>query len=81
MNKTLIQIYEPTGEFCATLDFGKREVDWNAIHKQLHSGCHCIWAESDLESYVRIIGWEEKCVRDRLGVLGTCLNLIEGEKG
>lgn len=66
-----IGIYEKTGEFYSVLDFTKKEVDWNTIHKQLHSGCHCIWAESDLESYVRIIGLEEKCVRDRLNALGV----------
>ena len=80
MNKTPIETYKPTGEFCATLDFGKKEVDWNTVHKQLHSGCHCIWVKSDLEAYVTIYGWEENCVRDRLNVLETYLNLIKGDK-
>lgn len=75
MDEVVIETYKPTGEFCATLDFGKKEVDWNTIHKQLHSGCHCIWTESDLESYVRIIGWEEKCVRDRMNALESHLKL------
>ena len=50
--------------------------DWNMVHKQLNSGCHCIWAKSDLESYVTIYGWEESCVRDRLNALEACLNLV-----
>ena len=64
MNELIIETYKPTGEFCATIDFGRKEVDWNTIHKQLNSGCHCIWVESDLESYVTIYGHEVKCVRD-----------------
>ena len=78
MNNVNIEKYAKTGEFRATIDFGKKEVDWNTIHKQLHSGCHCIWAESDLESYVRIIGLEEKCVRDRLNALESHLKLESG---
>lgn len=34
------------------------------VHNHVHSGCHCIWVESDLESYVTIYGQEVKCVRD-----------------
>jgi len=64
MNKTDITKYEKTGEFRATIDFGRKEVDWNMVHKQVRSGCHCIWVESDLESYVTIYGHEVKCVRD-----------------
>ena len=64
MNELIIEKYKPTGEFCATIDFGRKEVDWNMVHKQLNSGCHCIWVESDLESYVTIYGQEVKCVRD-----------------
>ena len=32
------------------------------ITKQIHSGCHCIWVESDLESYIRIHGHDVSCV-------------------
>ena len=74
--KLTIETYKPTGEFYTTLDFGNKQVDWNMVHKQVHSGCHCIWVESDLESYVTIYGWEESCVRDRLNALVTCLNLV-----
>ncbi len=76
MNELIIETYEPTGEFYTTIDFGRKEVDWNTIHKQLNSGCHCIWAKSDLESYVTIYGWEESCVRDRLNAMEACLNLV-----
>ena len=76
MSELIIEKYKPTGEFCATIDFGRKEVDWNTIHKQLNSGCHCIWAKSDLESYVTIYGWEESCVRDRLNAIGAYLNLV-----
>ena len=69
-----------TGEFCATLDFGNGEVCWNTIHEQLHSGCHCVWVQSDLESYVTVYGLEENCVRDGLNVLETYFNLIKGDK-
>ena len=76
MNRTSIELYKKTGEFRATIDFTRKKVDWNTIHKQLNSGCHCIWAKSDLESYVTIYGWEESCVRDRLNALEACLNLV-----
>ena len=76
MSELIIEKYKPTGEFCATIDFGRKEVDWNTIHKQLNSGCRCIWAKSDLESYVTVYGLEESCVRDRLNALETCLNLV-----
>ena len=76
MNKLIIETYKPTGEFCATVDFGNKQVDWNMVHKQVHYGCHCIWVESDLESYVTIYGWEDSCVRDRLNALEACFNLV-----
>ena len=75
MNELIIETYEPTGEFCATIDFGRKEVDWNTIHKQVRSGCHCIWAESDLESCVTIYGHEEKCVHDVVDGLNSNLEL------
>lgn len=75
MDEVIIDKYKLTGELCATIDFGRKSVDWNKIHEELQSGCHCIWAESDLESYVRIIGWEEKCVRDRMNALESHLKL------
>lgn len=62
MTNVNIEKYPKTGEFCATLDFGNKEVCWNTIHKQLYSGCHCIWVESDLESYIRIHGHDVSCV-------------------
>ena len=80
MNNVNIEKYAKTGEFRATLDFHKKDVDWNTITKQIQSGCHCIWVQSDLESYVTIYGWEENCVRDRLNVLEKYLNLIKGGK-
>ena len=45
------------------------------VHKQVHSGCHCIWVESDLESYVTIYGHEEKCVHDVVDGLNSNLEL------
>ena len=63
-NKTDITKYEKTCEFRATLDFSNKQIDWNMVHNHVHSGCHCIWVESDLESYVTIYGHEVKCVRD-----------------
>lgn len=69
MEEVIIEKYKPTGELCATIDFGRKSVDWNKIHEELQSGCHCIWAESDLESYVKVFGAEDKCVRDRIQVL------------
>ena len=75
MNDLIIEKYKPTGEFCATIDFGRKEVDWNMVHKQVHSGCHCIWVESDLESYVTIYGHEEKCVHGVVDGLNSNLEL------
>ena len=63
---TAIETLKTTGEFRATIDFGKSEVDWNMVHKILNCGCHCVWVESDLNSYVTIYGRERKCVQDRL---------------
>ena len=62
MTNVNIEKYAKTGEFRATLDFHKKDVDWNMITKQIHSGCHCIWVESDLESYIRIHGHDVSCV-------------------
>ena len=62
MNNVNIEKYAKTGEFRATLDFHKKDVDRNMITKQIHSGCHCIWVESDLESYIRIHGHDVSCV-------------------
>lgn len=72
MTNVNIEKYPKTGEFCATLDFGNREVCWNTIHKQLHSGCHCIWVQSDLESYVIVYGKEESCVQVVVNSLKDC---------
>ena len=58
-----MKIYKPTGEYFTTLNFGKREVDWNKVHQSLRSNCHCIWAESDLESYVIVYGKEKDCIQ------------------
>ena len=69
MEEVIIEKYKPTGELCATIDFGRNSVNWNKIHEELQSGCHCIWAESDLESYVKVFGVEEQCVRDRIYAL------------
>ena len=69
MEEVIIEKYKPTGELCATIDFGRKSVDWNKIHEELQSGCHCIWAESDLESYVTVLGKEEKCVRTTISQL------------
>ena len=74
MEESNIERYKPTGELCATIDFGRNSVDWNKIHEELQSGCHCIWAESDLESYVKVFSKEEKCLRDRLLALQLCTN-------
>ena len=74
MEESNIERYKPTGELCATIDFGRNSVDWNKIHEELQSGCHCIWSESDLESYVKVFGVEDKCVRDRLKALQLCVN-------
>ena len=59
----VFKIYEQTGEYSATLDFGKKEVDWNKVHQSLRSNCQCIWAESDLESYVTVFGKEKDCIQ------------------
>ena len=74
MEEAIIEKHEQTGELCATIDFGRNSVDWNKIHEELQSGCHCIWAESDLESYVKVFGAEDKCVRSRLQALQLCIN-------
>lgn len=74
MNKTNIEKYAKTGEFRATLDFHKRDVDWNVIHNHVRSGCHCVWVESDLESYVTVYGIEKSCV---IGVIENMSNEIE----
>ena len=66
MEEVYIDEYKPTGELYATIDFGRKTVDWNKVHEELQSGCHCIWVESDLESYVKVFGKEEKCLRDIL---------------
>ena len=66
MEEITIETCKPTGELCATIDFGRKSVDWNKIHEELQSGRHCIWVESDLESYVKVFGKEEKCLRDIL---------------
>ena len=58
-----MKIYEQTGEYFTTLDFGKKEVDWNKVHQSLRSNCHCILAESDLESYVTVYGKEKDCIQ------------------
>ena len=58
-----MKIYKPTGEYFTTLYFGKREVDWNKVHQSLRSNCHCILAESDLESYVTVYGKEKDCIQ------------------
>ena len=62
MDNVNIEKYAKTGEFRATLDFHKKGVDWNIVTKQIRSGCHCIWVESDLESYIRIHGHDVSCV-------------------
>ena len=74
MEEVIIDKYKPTGELCATVDFGRKSVDWNKIHEELQSGCHCIWVESDLESYVKVFGTEDKCVSDMLQSLQLCIN-------
>ena len=66
MNNVNIEKYAKTGEFRATLDFHKKDVDWNIVTKQIQSGCHCIWVESDLESYVRVHGHDVSCVEHSL---------------
>lgn len=75
MEEAIIEGYKLTGELCATVDFGRKSVDWNKIHEELQSGCHCIWAESDLESYVTVVGKEEKCVRAAISQLKKVLIL------
>lgn len=75
MNKTDITKYEKTGEFRATMDFNREEVDWNMIHNHVRSGCHCVWVESDLESYVNIYGYEENCVQSVVDCLNNSLKL------
>ena len=72
MEEITIEKYKPTGELCTTVDFCRKSVDWNKIHEELQSGCHCIWVESDLESYVKVFGKEEKCLRGILLALQTC---------
>lgn len=79
MEEVNIEEYKPTGELCATIDFGRKSVDWNKIHEELQSGCHCIWAESDLESYVTVVGKEEKCVRTTISQLKKSLVLTVDE--
>ena len=74
MEEVNIEEYKPTGEVYATIDFGRKSVNWNKIHEELQSGCHCIWAESDLESYVKVFGVEEQCVRDRIYALQLRIN-------
>ena len=74
MDEVIIGKHKPTGELCATIEFGRKSVDWNKIHEELQSGCHCIWAESDLESYVTVLGVEERCLRGRLQALQLCVN-------
>ena len=73
MDEDVIGKHKPTGELCATIEFGRKSVDWNKIHEELQSGCHCIWAESDLESYVTVLGKEEKCVRTTISQLKKSL--------
>ena len=73
MEEAIIEKHEQTGELCATIDFGRNNVDWNKIHEELQSGCHCIWAESDLESYVTVFGKEEKCVCTKISQLKKSL--------
>ena len=74
MEELTIEKYKLTGELCATIDFGRKSVNWNKIHEELQSGCHCIWVESDLESYVKVFGTEDKCVSDMLQSLQLCIN-------
>ena len=79
MEEVIIEKYKPTGELCATIDFGRKSVDWNKIHEELRSGCHCIWAESDLESYVTVLGKEEKCVCTTISQLKKSLIQVVDE--
>ena len=79
MEESNIERCKPTGELCATIDFGRNSVDWNKIHEELQSGCHCIWAESDLESYVKVFGAEDKCVRTTISQLKKSLIPAVGE--
>ncbi len=73
MEEVIIEKYKTTGELCATIDFGRNSVNWNKVHEELQSGCHCIWAESDLESYVTVLGKEDKCVRTTISQLKKSL--------
>lgn len=66
-----IKPYRKTGEFRGTVDFNNVGVDWNTLHNVVHSGCHCIWVESDLESYIKVYGLEEHCVHN------TCESLVK----
>ena len=70
-----IGVYEKTGEFYSVLDFTKKEVDWNKLQEHLRSGCHCLWVESDLESYVKVYGIEKSCVID---VIENMSNEVDG---
>ena len=59
-----ISIYEKTGEFYSVLDFTKKSVDLNKLKEHLLNSCHCVWVESDFESYVKVYGFEKNCVVD-----------------
>lgn len=71
MNSFCIEPYRKTGEFTATVEFTKKEVDWNVLHNLISSGCHCVWVESDLESYIQVYGMEEHCVHS------TCSSVVD----
>ena len=60
-------------------DRKKIEIDFASLDKLTGNldevlEANCIWAESDLESYVKVFGAEDKCVRDRLQALQLCIN-------
>lgn len=33
MEEVIIEKYKPTGELCATIDFGRNSVNWNKIQR------------------------------------------------
>lgn len=62
MSEYEIRPYHKTGEFCGVSHFSRKVVDWNKMYSLTKIGCHCIWVESDLESYIKVYGMEKDCV-------------------
>lgn len=72
-----IKVHEKSGDYFTVIELEGVDTDWGAIHSIYACSCHCIYLNTDLDSFVEVYGAIPDCVDE---VANNMIEVINSRK-